>query len=164
MIALRGCARRRRAHCEGACEPDYVDTDGLRVTGCECELQSGPGVVIGADADCDGVVDPTPEYVFVAPSGDDANDGGDVGRARCARFRRDSSAARRSAAACWSRAASTAARRLRDGVSLLGGYSPDFRAHDPSLYPVLIEADPARPGRAGAALATTSPARRRSTA
>src|SRR5690606_36452089 len=45
--------------CRIACEPGFVDVDGIRANGCECQVfdgQSAPAVV-GGDADCDGDVD-----------------------------------------------------------------------------------------------------------
>lgn len=139
---------RGAAQCELACASGRVDVDGLRVTGCECELRDGPGVVIGADADCDGEIDPTPEYVFVATTGDDANDGGEAqapvrtiqqGLQRGAALGRDVLVAR---------GIYVGPVALAPGVSLLGGYSPDFRARDAALYPVLVEPAPAASGAA----------------
>jgi len=133
------------AGCEIGCLSGFVDVDGLLVTGCECRLSSGPGVVIGADADCDGAVDETPEYVFVAPNGDDANDGSDAAqpvRTIQTGLARGLASGRSVLVA---RGVYQGPVQLLAGVTLLGGYSPDFRAHDVDLHPVLIEADPAAP-------------------
>jgi hypothetical protein len=139
-------AARGGAECARGCEPGFVDADGLAANGCECQLQDGPGIVIGADADCDGHVDETPALIFVAPNGDDANDGEDVahpvrtiarGLARGAATRREVLVAR---------GIYTGPIEMVEGVKLLGGYSPDFRARDTALYPVLIEAPAASAG------------------
>jgi hypothetical protein len=133
------------AECVFGCEPGYVDVDSLLVTGCECRLVTAPGAVIGADADCDGEVDETPEYVFVAPIGDDANSGEDA--AEPVRTIQHGLALGQALgrAVLVARGVYAGPVELLAGVSLLGGYSPDFRARDPGLYPVLIEADRAAP-------------------
>jgi hypothetical protein len=134
------------ARCDVACLSGFVDVDGLGVTGCECRLMSGPGVVIGADADCDGQVDATPDLIFVAQDGDDANDGQDVSRPvrTIARGLERGKATGRSVLVA--RGIYQGPVDLVDGVSLFGGYSPDFRQHDVGLHPVLIEAPGADPG------------------
>ncbi len=128
------------ARCDLSCEPGFVDVDKLGVTGCECQLMPGPGVVIGADANCDGKVDPTPELIFVAQTGDDSNDGMDASRPvrTIARGLALGKASERSVLVA--RGIYPGPIDLVDGVSLFGGYSPDFRQRDVVLNPVLIEA------------------------
>jgi hypothetical protein len=137
-----------RVHCEHTCAPGFVDVDGLEVTGCECELREGPGIVIGADGDCDGEVDPTPDLIFVALNGDDTNTGEDVEhpvRTIQRGLKRGEETGRSVLVA---RGIYQGPVVLVDGVSLLGGYSPDFRARDFGLFPVTIESpstDPSAP-------------------
>jgi hypothetical protein len=134
------------ALCNVACKDGFVDVDKLAVTGCECQLSTGPSVVIGADANCDGVVDATPQLIFVAQNGDDANDGQDVSRPvrTIQKGLERGSATGRSVLVA--RGIYKGPIDLVAGVSLFGGYSPDFREHDVTLHPVLIEAPGAEPG------------------
>src|SRR5262249_23275979 len=134
------------ASCEASCQPEHVDVDGLLVTGCECELMDGPGTVIGADADCDGVIDETPEFIFVPPPGADPAPGPAADRPvrTIARGLELGLAAGRNVLVA--RGIYSGPIDLAPGVSLLAGYSPDFRERDPALHQVLIEPDPSDPG------------------
>jgi len=126
--------------CEVSCEAGFVEVDQIPATGCECELMDGPGVVIGGDADCDGEVDPTPQFVFVSQAGDESNNGVDfdsplptlqAGLALGRVLDRDVLVAR---------GIYGGPVELLDGVSVYGGYSLDYSERDPALHPVLIEA------------------------
>ena len=129
----------RTPRCEVRCEPGFVDVDGQLLTGCECELDPGPGAVIGADADCDGQIDPTPDFIFVAPTGDDENAGTEV-QAPLRTIQKGIELGQSSGhAVLVARGIYDGPVDLRGGVTLLGGYSPDFRERDWVLHPVLIE-------------------------
>lgn len=126
--------------CEVRCLDGFVDVDGLAATGCECELQSGAVVTVGADADCDGVVDPTPGFVFVSIAGDDANSGTEADaplRTLSAGFALSLQLNR---AMLVARGPYQGPFELASGVAVYGGYSPDFRSRDRALYPVVLEA------------------------
>ncbi len=125
--------------CDVACASGYVDVDGLLATGCECKLESGPVIVVGGDANCDGTVDPTPSLVFVSPAGDDSNDGTEVGRPVLTIARGLAQGLVLGRSVLVARGIYDGPIEMLPGVTLLGGYSPDFRAHDPELYPVLVE-------------------------
>ncbi|MDD9964838.1 MAG: hypothetical protein OXR73_01330 [Myxococcales bacterium] len=126
--------------CLQTCLPSFIDLDGLATTGCECELLPESGGTVGADRDCDGMTDPTPMLVFVSQTGDDTATGTtpddplrtvQAGLALGQALGRD----------VWvARGIYAGPVLVPEGVSLLGGYSPDFRERDGDLYPVVIEA------------------------
>lgn len=126
--------------CEVACAEGFVDVDRIAANGCECERWDGDGPppVIGGDADCDGAPDDTTDFVYVTATGSDTNPG------TLARPMRTIPAALARARA--EGKAVLVARGIYEGpidlvagVSLFGGYSPDFRDRDLELYPVLLE-------------------------
>lgn len=128
------------AECTVDCAEGFVDVDGILANGCECRItaREGPPVAIGGDADCDGVPDQGDEYVFVSTSGNDAWPGtleqpkrtlaGGIDRARV--LGRDVLVAR---------GIYDGRVQVVGGVSLYGGYRPDFRDRDPALFPVILE-------------------------
>ncbi|MDD9937606.1 MAG: hypothetical protein OXT09_28595, partial [Myxococcales bacterium] len=121
------------------CAAGFVDVDGLLATGCECELTDGPGVVIGGDADCDGEVDETPEFIFVAQTGDDDDTGEDPERPVRTIQRGLERGAATGRDVLVARGIYRGPVELAAGVTLVGGYSPDFRVRDELLHPVVIE-------------------------
>jgi hypothetical protein len=126
--------------CRIECEPGFADLDGARLNGCECELVAAawPPGAHGVDGDCDGRVDASEAYIYVAKRGDDANPGTldrpvrtierglTLGEARgqpvfVAQGRYDEVV------------------ELRDGVSLFGGYRSDFGARDTVVFASIVE-------------------------
>jgi hypothetical protein len=134
--------------CEVDCLEGFVDVDGIAANGCECERfdGQGPPPVVGGDADCDGVVDDTDAFVFVTTSGSDTNPGTQL---RPVRSIQTGLALGRSTGrdVLVARGVYEGPVDLVGGVSLFGGYSPDFRDRDLELFPVVIErrAQPGRP-------------------
>jgi hypothetical protein len=61
--------------CERRCREGFVDLDRIEANGCECERTVGtwPPSRLGVDADCDGTIDDSTEFVFVTPAGSDSN-------------------------------------------------------------------------------------------
>jgi hypothetical protein len=143
------------ARCDVECEPGFVDVDGLSATGCECSLLSPGGPVIGGDADCDGVIDETPDLIFVAPQGDDTSDGQDVGRPVRTLARGSALGQLTGRRVLVARGVYQGPLALVGGVTLLGGYSADFRERDPSQHPSLIEHGSAALGPSGGAPVVT---------
>ena len=133
--------------CDRRCAENFVDLDAILANGCECERTVGswPPSRLGVDADCDGVIDDTTDYVFVTPSGSDANPGTLVFpmRTPTAAIARAASTGK-SVLVAWGRYAGPV--DLTAGVSVFGGYAPDFADRDPALYPVVLEAVGATPG------------------
>ena len=127
--------------CEIGCLDGFVDVDRILANGCECERFDGmgPPPAIGGDADCDGVPDDTDDFIYVTAAGSDTNPG------TLARPMRTPNAALARGEA---EAKSVLVARgiyegpldVRAGVSIFGGYSPDFRDRDLELFPVVIEA------------------------
>jgi hypothetical protein len=132
--------------CEVDCEDGFVDVDGLSATGCECSVLAPGGPVIGGDANCDGVIDETPDLIFVAPQGDDTSDGEDVSRPVRTLQRGSQLGAFTGRRVLVARGVYQGPLALVAGVTLLGGYSPDFRERDPGEHPSLIERGSAAPG------------------
>jgi hypothetical protein len=126
--------------CEVECQEGFVDVDRILANGCECERWDGEGPppVIGGDADCDGTPDDTTDFVYVTATGSDTNPGTLASplrtvQAALARGRAEGKDV------LVSRGVYEGPFDLVGGVSLFGGYSPDFRDRDLELYPVLLE-------------------------
>lgn len=139
--------------CEVGCVPGFVDVDGIRANGCECQVFDGTSapVVVGGDLNCDGKVDDNDIFIHVTPGGVDEGAGTLVQPMRSLDAAITRAAAERKSVLVAQ--GSYAPFALQAGVSLFGGYRADFRARDPELYPVIIEA----PGSAdGAPVLTCS--------
>jgi hypothetical protein len=128
------------ARCQIRCADGFVDVDGIAANGCECRLNSDRTPVVGGDQDCDGFTDPTPDLVFVSQAGDDRNSGlePEAPLRSIARGMAVGTASGRRVLVA--RGIYSGQVSVLSGVTLVGGYSPDFREHDPELYPVLLEA------------------------
>ncbi|MEM9191212.1 MAG: hypothetical protein AAGF12_18720 [Myxococcota bacterium] len=133
--------------CEIGCVDGFVDVDGILANGCECERWDGvgPPPAIGTDADCDGVVDDTDDFVYVATAGSDGNPGT---LAQPVRTLARALALGRTEAkdVLVARGVYDGAFDMVSGVNVFGGYRPDFRDRDLELYPVLIERTDIAPG------------------
>jgi hypothetical protein len=139
-------AKGDQVSCSSACEPGFVDVDGIATNGCECALSTEHAPIVGGDGNCDGVIDDTPGLVFVSQAGNDASAGSDPS----APLRSIAHAMQVGAAlgrtVLVARGIYSENVTLVDGVTLVGGYSPDFRVHDPALYPVMLEGAGSDPG------------------
>jgi hypothetical protein len=97
-----------------------------------------PPPVAGGDGDCDGVVDDSSQFIYVTTTGSDANAGTLI-----APLRTIQEGVARGAAegkdVLVGRGIYEGPVSLADGVSVFGGYRPDFRDRDLALYPVVIE-------------------------
>ncbi|MCC6877256.1 MAG: hypothetical protein IT378_23325 [Sandaracinaceae bacterium] len=128
------------ARCEVNCLEGFVDVDRILANGCECERWTGmgPPPAIGGDADCDGVPDDTDQFIYVTTAGSDTNPG------TLARPMRTLGAAIARGRAVnkdvlVARGIYAGPLDVVAGVSVFGGYSPDFRDRDLELFPVVIE-------------------------
>ncbi len=132
--------------CDVACEDGFVDVDRILANGCECERfdGGGPPPAVGGDGDCDGVADDTTDFVYVATTGSDTNPGS------LARPRRTLpgalARARAEGKSVLVSAGTYAGFDVVGGVSIFGGYAPDFTDRDLALYPVVLEDPSSRPG------------------
>ncbi len=133
--------------CDIRCEEGFVEVDGIAANGCECERWDGTGPPpdVGGDVDCDGVPDDTADFVYVTSTGSDTNPG------TLARPMRTIQAALARGRAegkdvLVARGIYDGPFDLVGGVSVFGGYRPDFRDRDLELYPVLVERTSAPPG------------------
>jgi len=125
--------------CEIDCLPGYVDVDGIVANGCECFRWngSGPPPSAGGDGDCDGVPDDSSDFVYVASTGNDSNPG------TLAMPKRTLGAALPVASSSGkdvlvARGIYEGPLTLVAGVSIYGGYRPDFRDRNLTLYPVSL--------------------------
>jgi hypothetical protein len=132
--------------CDVECEPGFVDVDRILANGCECERfdGGGPPPVVGGDGDCDGVPDDTTQFVYVTTSGSDTHPGTLLRPMRTIPAALARGRAERKAVLVAT--GTYGGFDVVSGVSLFGGYSPDFRDRDLDLYPVIIEDRSARPG------------------
>ncbi len=126
--------------CDIACLDGFVDVNRILADGCECERWDGvgPPPTVGGDANCDGIPDDTNDFVYVTQMGSDTNPG------TLARPMRTIEAAIGRAAGegkdvLVARGIYQGPVHVGAGVSVFGGYSPDFRDRDLALYPVLLE-------------------------
>jgi hypothetical protein len=126
--------------CEYHCQPGFADIDQVLLNGCECQLfaASWPPGAFGVDGDCDGTIDPTDGYVFVAKTGDDANPGTleapvlTIGHGIAL-------AAPAGRTVVVAQGDYDEQVVLAAGVSLFGGYRSDFGARDTYLFTVRLE-------------------------
>jgi hypothetical protein len=145
-VATCVAAGSNNVRCSSACEPGFVDVDGVATNGCECALSTAHAPVVGGDGNCDGVIDDTPGLVFVSQGGNDDNDGSDPSAPLRSIARGMQIGAALGRSVLVARGIYSENVTLVDGVTLVGGYSPDFRQHDPALYPVMLESTGSDPG------------------
>ncbi len=135
------------ARCDIQCEMGYVDVNGIAADGCECRRYdgTGPPPAVGGDANCDGVPDDTSDFIYVTTTGSDTNPGTLAHPMRTieAAMRRGRTTSKDVLVA---RGIYDGPFDLIGGVNVYGGYAPDFRDRDLSLYPVLIERTDLPPG------------------
>jgi hypothetical protein len=134
------------ARCTQHCEDGFVDIDGLWANGCECQRREARDALVLGDRDCDGVADPLPELIFVTPAGDDARDGSTPALSVKSIGRGLELGVQMGRGVAVARGIYAERVSLRAGVSLIGGYSPDFTQHDAELFPVMITGGSAEPG------------------
>jgi hypothetical protein len=127
------------ARCDIACSPGFVDVDHVQGNGCECQIFDGTTapVIVGSDADCDGVVDDDSTFVHVTNAGQDSAPGTLVKPMRtiAAAVQRASAEGKTVLVAQGSYAPFT----IQGGVNVFGGYRTDFRDRNSVLYPVVVE-------------------------
>ncbi|MCK6576318.1 hypothetical protein L6V77_35160, partial [Myxococcota bacterium] len=126
--------------CVIECAPGFADLDGARLNGCECEqvAASWPPGAHGVDGDCDGRVDESDAYIYVAQRGRDDNPGTlDAPVATIARGLE--LGAQRSQPVFVAQGRYAERVTLRAGVSLFGGYRSDFGARDLVVFASVIE-------------------------
>ncbi|MFH1435252.1 MAG: hypothetical protein ABIJ56_06015 [Pseudomonadota bacterium] len=145
MIAT--CTPADPPECILECEENFVDIDGILANGCECEYSVGswPPSRLGVDADCDGVIDDSSLFIFVTGSGNDDGPGTLIFPMRTipAALQRAVETGK-TVLVAWGNYAGPV--DLRGGVSIFGGYSPDFSERDTAVYPVVIENINGEPG------------------
>jgi hypothetical protein len=144
---LATCVPGDPPRCIRECMENFVDIDGILANGCECEYSVGswPPSRLGVDADCDGEIDDSSMFIFVTPSGNDSGPGTLVFPMRTipAAVTRATETGK-TVLVAWGNYAGPVS--LAAGVSIFGGYSPDFSERDPEVYPVVIENIGGQPG------------------
>ncbi|MDB4988207.1 MAG: Glycine-rich cell wall structural protein [Myxococcaceae bacterium] len=128
------------ANCQVACKPGFVDVDGIRANGCECQIFDGTTapVIVGGDLNCDGKVDDDDVFVHVTTGGVDTAAGTLVQPLRSLDVAIAQAAAQQKTVLVAQ--GTYEPFTVRAGVSVFGGYRADFRARDAELFPVVIEA------------------------
>lgn len=126
--------------CVEECEEDFVDLDGVAANGCECERTVGswPPSRLGVDADCDGDIDDSDEFLFVAGWGADTNPGTLVFPMRTIAV-----AMERAAVVDKTVLVSGGVYHERidmiAGVEVFGGYNADFSERDTAVYATVLQ-------------------------
>lgn len=149
MLATCEARGATRVRCVIECLEGFVDVDGLTVNGCECERfdGTGPPPAVGGDADCDGVPDDTDDFVYVTTTGNDDDPGTLERPMRTIRAALERGR-RQGKDVLVARGVYDGGLDVVGGVSVFGGYRPDFRDRDLTLYPVVVERRGAGPGAA----------------
>ncbi len=125
--------------CVIECEEGFVDLDLVQSNGCECEHNVGtwPPSRLGVDADCDGIIDDSDDFIFVTTRGNDSSPGTLVFPMRTlpAAIARAATADKTVLVASGSYLGPVV---LSAGVDVFGGYSGDFSDRAPDLYPTIV--------------------------
>ncbi len=128
------CTGQPVASCQTACAPGWVDMDGTLDDGCECLFQSAVDYPDGVDQNCDGVDGDVLDAIFVAKIGSDANPGtlelpvATIGHALALA----KVAGKRDVYVAGGVYSGTL--DMIAGISIYGGYKPDFKVRDPVSY------------------------------
>jgi hypothetical protein len=130
--------RNGAAECVRECDKGFVDRDGFAANGCECELLDASKPRAGADADCDGQIDPSAPLVFVSQAGDDARTGTMPDQPVRTLARGFEVGAMLGRDVLVARGVYSGPLSMPSGIAIRGGYSPDFTRQDSTLYPVVI--------------------------
>jgi hypothetical protein len=154
---------------DGAQPGDRLDADRLADNGCECLVESAgddPGLAEGQlqlDANCDGADGAVLQTYYVANDGDDSGPGSitrplrTIGRAiELAQASLDTEQPRPNVLVASGIYVESV--RLRDGVTLSGGYRRDFLARDPDGFETLLTGVDHDGADHGAALIVEPPA------
>ncbi|MEY3012500.1 MAG: hypothetical protein RIT45_1235, partial [Pseudomonadota bacterium] len=140
--------------CAVACEAGWTDANGNLGDGCECKTGATDDVPGGGDDNCDGVDGNAAEAIFVAKWGNDLWDGTpqmplatiETGIARAVqKGKRD---------VYVGAGAFTEQLVLAAGVSVWGGFAPDFGSRDATVYETIVT-PPASAGAAAGSAVTT---------
>lgn len=134
--------------CTQECVEGFVDLDGVNANGCECERTVGswPPSRLGVDADCDGELDDTDEFIFVASWGADSNPGTLV-------FPMRTINAGAAQAVLVNKTVLVTGGVFHErvevvgGVEVYGGYNADFSERDPALYTTVVQPSDGDHGR-----------------
>ena len=128
------CAGAPIPSCTTTCSPGWVDLNQNLEDGCECYFQSSTDMPDGVDQNCDGVDGDALDAIFVAKIGSDANPGTlnyPVASIAHAISLAQADGKRDVYVAGGVYAGSI---DMAPGVSVYGGYKPDFTARDPVSY------------------------------
>jgi hypothetical protein len=124
------------AQCVLVCDSGYFDVDSTASNGCECQFTSATDLPddAGVDANCDGIDGQVSRGVFVSPAGSDTNPGTLAQPVKTVQRGIQIAAASSGvfdhvyvAGGVYQESVT-----LTGGVSLYGGYSANFRVHNPA--------------------------------
>lgn len=127
-------------HCSIGCDEGWFNVNGELIDGCECRFVEGPDLPDGIDSNCDGIDGSLDGGVFVSRSGDDLGDGTIDSPLRTIGAGIDAALLQGLAEVYVATGVYEETVILGVGVSVFGGYSPDFLEHDARLYESVIMA------------------------
>ncbi len=126
--------------CTIGCDDGWFNVNGELIDGCECRFVAGPDVPDGIDTDCDGIDGSIEGGIFVSRSGSDLGDGSIDNPLKTIGAGIERALASGETQVYVDTGVYEESVIMAAGVSVFGGYSPDFRNHDASLYESVIMA------------------------
>ena len=127
-------------YCSIECTEGWFNVNGELIDGCECRFVEGADIPDGVDTDCDGIDGTIQNAVFVARSGSDLGDGTLENPMRTIGAGIDRALSIGLDQVYVATGVYEESVIMAGGVSVFGGYRPDFLDHDADLYESVIMA------------------------
>ena len=126
--------------CSIACQEGYFNVNGEFLDGCECLFVAGPDMPDGTDTDCDGIDGSINAAIFVSRSGSDLGNGTIDDPVRTIGIGIEKAILLGLGQVYVATGVYEESVILQPGISVFGGYSPDFGSHAANLYETVIMA------------------------
>lgn len=137
--------------CTISCNKDYVDVNGNPTDGCECHIEDSIDLAgDGKDANCDGIDGEITNGIFVAKWGNDSNDGSILAPLLTIQAGIEKAFAEKKRDVYVATGVYSGPIRLKALVQVHGGYSADFRVHEPVSYETVVLGGPPSASARGA--------------
>ncbi len=130
------------ALCKLACDAGWHDVNDNPKDGCECTVISATDEPDGPDQNCDGIDGEVDNGIFVALTGSDANDGSMLAPLQTISKAIDLAVKKSKRDVYAATGVYDGSLTLHDGVHVYGGYSPNFKQHDPKAYETVVIGGP----------------------